>query len=288
MDAHLRPDRSLTRAGISDLMQQRGRAELLDQRRVEGDLVQAVVDLARRLRRARPLDRVDLHQDRVRRRALPDQRRHGRVARVTAVPVRFAVDLHGLEHRGQARRGEQYVGCEVGIPEHAAAARAHVGRGDEELDRRRGEPVETDAVRQDLGERVRAEGVGVVRREHPRRDVEDREHRRIVERPAAGQDLDRAAAQGAEQRRVRHALPELLERDPRLRGPAFGQPVGHHYRVHRAGGGAGDAVEHQPAFLEQPVEDAPGECAVGAAALQSEVDRYRGAVHHYLRTVKAA
>src|SRR5262245_64331001 len=43
---------------------------------------------------------------------------------------------------------------------------------------------------------VRAERVHVVGRDHPRRDVEPREHRRIVECPAAGEDLERAAAEG--------------------------------------------------------------------------------------------
>ena len=137
VDAHLRPHRALARA--------RDRPTCRSSAATRSSLISVALKaisfsrlwISRAvLRRARPLDRVDLHQDRVRRRALPDQRRHRRVARVAAVPVRLAVDLHRLEHRRQARRGEQHVGRELGIAEDAAAAGAHVGRGDEELDRR--------------------------------------------------------------------------------------------------------------------------------------------------------
>ena len=40
-----------------------------------------------------------------------------------------------------------------------------------------------------------------------------------------------------------------------------------------AGRGAGYGLDREPGLLEQPVEHAPGESAVGAAALQREVDQ---------------
>jgi hypothetical protein len=40
-----------------------------------------------------------------------------------------------------------------------------------------------------------------------------------------------------------------------------------HRRVHGAGRGAGNAVDLQPRLFEQPIEHAPGEGAVRAAAL---------------------
>jgi hypothetical protein len=61
-DAHLRPQRALAGAGIGDLAQQRDHAQLLQQHGVERDLVQPVEDVARRVRRARPLDRIDLYE----------------------------------------------------------------------------------------------------------------------------------------------------------------------------------------------------------------------------------
>ncbi len=51
------------------------------------------------------------------------------------------------------------------------------------------------------------------------------------------------------------------------------QSVGKHHRVHRPGAGARDRLEIEPLVLEQFVKHAPGEGAVGAAALQREVDR---------------
>ena len=65
------------------------------------------------LRRARPLDRIDLHEDRVLRLAFPHQRRDGGVAGIAAVPIVLAVDLDGLEHGRQAGRGEQDVGRDL-------------------------------------------------------------------------------------------------------------------------------------------------------------------------------
>ena len=52
-------------------------------------------------------------------------------------------------------------------------------------------------------------------------------------------------------------------------GPPCVSPCGHHGGVHGAGRRAGNAVELQPRLLQQPVEHAPGEGAVRAAALQA-------------------
>ena len=48
--------------------------------------------------------------------------------------------------------------------------------------------------------------------------------------------------------------------------------VDQHRGVHRAGGGAGDAVDLEPGLFQQAVEHAPGEGAMRAAALEGEVD----------------
>jgi hypothetical protein len=57
-------------------------------------------------------------------------------------------------------------------------------------------------------------------------------------------------------------------------GSALGQPVGHRDGVHRAGAGAADRIEGEARLLQEPVEDAPGEGAERAAALQREAQRF--------------
>jgi hypothetical protein len=79
----------------------------------------------------------------------------------------------------------------------------------------------------------------------------------------------------AEARRLGHGAPEGLERRLRAVDAAVFHAAGHHRRVHRAGRRAGDAVDLQPRLLDQPVEHAPGERPVRAAALQGQVDQQR-------------
>ena len=48
--------------------------------------------------------------------------------------------------------------------------------------------------------------------------------------------------------------------------------MGHDGRIHGAGTGAADAFEIKPSVFQQLVQHTPGERAVGATALQSQVD----------------
>ena len=121
-------------------------------------------------------------------------------------------------------------------------------------------------------ERIGSERIEIVGREQPRHHVHGDEHRRLVERPAAEQDVERAAPERAETRRLRDALPERGERRARAFGPAIGVAVGKHRGVHGAGRGAGNAVDLEVRLLQQPIEHAPREGAVRAPALQREVD----------------
>ena len=52
--------------------------------------------------------------------------------------------------------------------------------------------------------------------------------------------------------------------------------IGQRDRVHGAGAGAGYRLDVEPPVLEQPVEHAPGERAVRAAALQRDIDGFLG------------
>ena len=224
---------------------------------------------------SRAFARIDLDQDHVARVALAHQRRDGRVAGVAAVPVGLAVDLDRLEHRRQAGRGEQHVRRDFLVAEHPSAPGVHVGRGDEELDRRLGEMREIDALLEDLADRIKADRVEVVGRDDPRHQVHHEIGGRCVERPAVHQPVERRALERAELRRFRDAAPIGVERRPRALGAALHEAADQHGGVHRAGGRAGDRLDLQPRLFEQPVEHAPGERAMRAAALQREVDEDR-------------
>src|SRR5215204_1505666 len=71
-------------------------AQLAQQRAVEADLGETVLDLMRGARRLPPLDRVDLDQHDVVRASLVEQREQRRVAGVAAVPIGLAADLDRL------------------------------------------------------------------------------------------------------------------------------------------------------------------------------------------------
>jgi len=181
-----------------------------------------------------------------------------------------------LEHGGEARRREQHVRRDLAVSEHPPAPRAHVRRGDEELDRCSRQPIEIDDFGKDIAQRICARA-HIVRREQARHQVHGDEGRRMVERPAAQQDVERRAPQRAEQRRARYAPPKILQRGAGAVGALVGIAVDQHRGIHRSRRRAGDTVDAQPRLLEQAVEHAPREGAMGAAALQREVHQNGGA-----------
>ena len=97
---------------------------------------------------------------------------------------------------------------------------------------------------------------------------------RVVERPAARSSCrSDCAGSGLNSAAAGDPAPEAPPAHSRApwRRPCIA--VGQHRGVHGTGRGAGDAVDPQPWLFEQPVEHAPGEGAVRAAALQREVDQ---------------
>ncbi len=95
---------------------------------------------------------------------------------------------------------------------------------------------------------------------------------RLVGREPAGRDVGEDGHGGPELRRrgLADALPEAVEVAPRLR-PATGDQAGrHHDGVDRPGIRAADGVDDEVVLLQQPVEDAPGEGAERAAALECQ------------------
>src|SRR5579859_4330197 len=90
---HPGPTCAFATARIGHLAQQRNHAQLLHERRIEGNLVEPVQDLGCGARRVGALARIDLDQDGVVSVRLPDQRRDGGIAGIAAVPVKLAANL---------------------------------------------------------------------------------------------------------------------------------------------------------------------------------------------------
>ena len=158
VNAHACPQRALSIARVADLPQQRNHAQLLQQNCIEGDLVEAIEDLPGGLWRARALDGVDLHENCIVRLTFPHQGRDRGVAGIAAVPIILALDFDGLEHGRQTGGGEQHVGRDLTVAEHPALAGTNICGGDKQLDRRLPEPLEVDAFRKDLPQRVEPAG----------------------------------------------------------------------------------------------------------------------------------
>lgn len=99
-----------------------------------------------RTRPCRPLDGVDLDEDRVARTALPHERGDCRIACIAAIPVALAVDFNCLKHRRQAGGSEQHVGRDILVAEHTALASTYACGSNEQLDRRIRQPPKVDML----------------------------------------------------------------------------------------------------------------------------------------------
>src|SRR5215472_4371864 len=97
----------------------------------------------------------------------------------------------------------------------------------------------------------------------------------MVQAPTIEKNVEKPAAQRAQQGCARDIAPEALEGGTRHIRTALGMAVDEHGGIHRARGCPGDAVDLQPRLLEQAIESAPGKGAVRAAALQREIDQNR-------------
>jgi len=84
-----------------------------------------------------------------------------------------------------------------------------------------------------------------------------------------------AAPHGQEPAGLAHRPPDGFELGARPLGAALQVAGGQGDRIDGAGAGAADAVDLERPAFQEAVEHAPGEGAVGAAALQREIDRPR-------------
>jgi hypothetical protein len=124
-------------------------------------------------------------------------------------------------------------------------------------------------------QRIAIERIEFVRREQPGHEIEHDEGRREPERVIGADAVEPARLQRREDRRPTDALPEGGKRRLGAIAASGRKPVGEDGCVHRARAGRGNPLDLDPLLLEQPVEHAPGEGAMGAAALQRQVDRFR-------------
>src|SRR5690606_14655216 len=97
--------------------------------------------------------------------------------------------------------------------------------------------------------------------------------RRPLEAPAADDGDQRIPSALAPFRLLADTAPEERQVPPRALAPAGRHAVDHESGVDRARARAADRLEEDPLVLKQPVEHAPDERAVCAAALQREADR---------------
>ena len=176
---------------------------------------------------------------------------------------------------GRQAEASRHVGSDLCIAEDAATAGVNVGRGDEQLDRRPRQPLEIDALIENGGQRIDAARIEIVGREHPRYEIERDEDRRVIERPAAEHAVDRRALQRAERSGLGDPLPVGIERRACALRPRFRPTVGKYRGVHGAGRRSGNGIDPQPRLFEEPVEYAPREGTMGAAALKGEIDQQR-------------
>src|SRR5215470_11449099 len=158
-------------AGAAELQ----RPQLRNQRRVEGDLVHAGHDLARRGGQLQALARVDLHDQNVGARSAAQERQHNGVAAIAAVPVGHAIDLDRTEQERQAGRRHHHLGRDLLAREHARLASQHIGGGDEQITLAGADALEVDEAPDQIPERIDVERIEIVGRKKARKIAEPRQ-----------------------------------------------------------------------------------------------------------------
>src|SRR5262245_21890089 len=166
MNTHVRPLCSLTASWICYLAQQGDHSELLEQRGVERNLVQAIENFAGSSGRAGAFDGINGDKKCVLRFTLADERRDCRVAGIAAVPIWLSVDFDSLKQRRQTGRGQKDLGRNLGVAENAPTAGSNAGRGPKQADRGVCDCVEVDRVGQSLLRGVGSSGIQLRRLEN--------------------------------------------------------------------------------------------------------------------------
>ena len=177
---------------------------------------------------------------------------------------------------GQAGRGEQRLRRDLGLAENAPAAGMHIGRGDEQLDRRATPAFEIDALPQHLLKRIEAHRIVVGR--------EQRAIMSMARKPGELSSVQRPIIRSSGERwrglkrPHRDTPPEGLKGRARALGAAPRHPSAS-TAAFMAPADVPEIPRLHPWLLQQPVDDTPGECAVRSAALQRQVDKNRLALN---------
>src|SRR6516164_2438019 len=177
-----------------------------------------------------------------------------RVSHIAAVPVVLAINLDSLIEERQTGRCKHTISGNLLVGEDLDLSRAHVGRGQEQLDcRTLPQPFEIDDLSDEVAQRVVDERIKLIGRQESRHDLEQLQRTKRSADP-------------------RDAEPEFFERLARALSPTSGQPMGHHRCVHRAGARRAHSLHLDAWLFKQPVDHTPSERAMGAAALESQTD----------------
>ena len=249
-------------------------AQFADEAGVEGDFVQPVRDFVRRPRYLVAHNRVQLDDQGVTAPGGPAHRLQCRVGDIAAVPIAFSVDDRRVEQIRQAPRCQHHVDGQFVLAKAPESAGGDVGGIDEQLDLAAlADAFEVDQFVQRIAQRVDLERIGDIRRNHPRDRQAHLVDRRKIQRIIVGLLLpERALERRHPRSRIANSEPEMIELRTGMGGIALHQAFAADHGVHRASARAADRGNLDIVFLEQAVEDAPGEGTVAAAALQCQVD----------------
>ena len=155
--------RRFQHAVIQQALDEGDGAQLTDQGGVEADLVNALLDLARTLRHARPLDRVQRNEQDIGRRTRIDQRKDAGIAHIAAVPIGVTINLHRLEGLRKAGGGEHGIERHLFACKDFHMAGFHIRRAEEQLQAGGPNGFEIDCAFHGIAERIQPQRVQVIR-----------------------------------------------------------------------------------------------------------------------------
>ena len=255
--------------------------QFAQQRRVETDLVDPVLDLLRGDRHLIAFQRVDVHDDDVVWQVVSEQREQRRVTGIAPVPIGLPppglriVDLDRLKHRRQAGRGKDRIGRDLVMGKDPDLAGSDGSRAYIKL-----RPlVGTDIVKvQRLDQRLHRVAIErpiAIGRNRARHRIGPRVKRRQFQRLCERSDGRRPEPfRHARQIACPDTAPDRIETGARPVAPAcqYSRLVGG--TVQRPGRGAGNSGDLDVFFIQQPVENTPCERPVRTATLQGEIDPF--------------
>ena len=222
-----------TPAACGDCAHRADRLHFGDEARLEDDFADTAPYRDRILRQFVGDVRRQLHDDDVAGRPIVDHRPQRRIAAVAAVPVRFSIELDGVEELRHACRGQQRVDRELTVRDDPRQSGPDVGYRHENRGRRAtSNRVDIDVRCNRVTQRIDAQRVDVVRRQADGHEpLADRRSQRALDRPPHPADDLR-------NRGVGDAGPECAQCVPRVCRRALGECARDNGCVDRTGTGS--------------------------------------------------